>query len=237
MAVSQPKKQSGQLEDIETLVGDESLYTVRTPNSTRRYRQPPRYDSMDEPITRPGTGTFIQPRRASRASHPGNGVTSKAIDPSLLSPAGRRMGHFPWLTLLLGMALMALLVVGVGKFGTWWQIHQDDVTYGRPRTFQLDAVVGHNDSASNPTHFIFMNLNRHVIIIEMPGGDASHARVYLGPVLFGDGQDLTPVTGTIKDVNGDGKPDLIVSIQDQRIVFINTGTGFRPLRPGERIHL
>lgn len=147
------------------------------------------------------------------------------------------MGHFPWLTLLLGMALMALLVVGVGKFGTWWQIHQDDVTYGRPRTFQLDAVVGHNDSASNPTHFIFMNLNRHVIIIEMPGGDASHARVYLGPVLFGDGQDLTPVTGTIKDVNGDGKPDLIVSIQDQRIVFINTGTGFRPLRPGERVHL
>lgn len=238
MAVSQSKQQSGQLEDEDMLVGDESLYVVRTPNSTRRYRQPTRHDSIDEPITRPGTGTFIQPRRASRNSHPGNGVTSKAIDPSLPSLTGRRrMGHFPWLTLLLGMALMALLVVGVGKFGTWWQIHQDDVTYGRPRTFQLDAVVGHNDSASNPTHFIFMNLNRHVIIIEMPGGDASHARVYLGPVLFGDGQDLTPVTGTIKDVNGDGKPDLIVSIQDQRIVFINTGTGFRPLRPGEHVNL
>jgi hypothetical protein len=82
-----------------------------------------------------------------------------------------------------------------------------------------------------------MNLNRHVIIIEMPGGDASHARVYLGPVLFGDGQDLTPVTGEIRDVNGDGKPDLIVFIQDQRIVFINTGTAFRPLQPGERVKL
>jgi hypothetical protein len=236
MAVSQTKKQSGPLDDVDELVGDESLYVVRTPNSTRRYRQPPGRDSIDEPITRPGAGTFIQPRRASRGSHPGNGVTSKAIDPSLSSQRGHRR-QFPWLTLLLGMALMALLVVGVGKFGTWWQIHQDDVTYGRPRTFQLDAVVGHNDSASNPTHFIFMNLNRHVIIIEMPGGDASHARVYLGPVLFGDGQDLTPVTGEIKDVNGDGKPDLVVFIQDQRIVFINTGSAFRPLQPGERVKL
>ncbi len=237
MAVSQSKKQSGQLEDIDALVGDESLYVVRTPNSTRRYRQPTQHDTLDEPVTRPGgSGAFIQPRRASRTSNPG--VTSKAVDPSLppLTKPGR-LGHFPWMTLILGMALMALLVIGLSKFGTWWQIHQDDVTYGRPRTFQLDAVVGHNDSPSNPTHFIFMNLNRHVIIIEMPGGDATHSRVYLGPVLFGDGQDLTPVTGTIKDVNGDSKPDLIVYIQDQRLVFINTGTGFRPLQPGEHVNL
>ncbi|HLI05826.1 MAG TPA: hypothetical protein VKV40_04590 [Ktedonobacteraceae bacterium] len=236
MAVSRSKRQSGQLEDIEALVGDESLYVMRTPNSTRRYRQPTHHDTIEEPITRPGSGAFIQPRRASLHSNPG--ITSKAVDPSL-PPLTKhsRLGHFPWVTLILGMALMALLVIGLSKFGTWWQIHQDDVTYGRPRTFQLDAVVGHDDSPGNPTHFIFMNLNRHVIIIEMPGGDATHARVYLGPVLYGDGQDLTPVTGEVKDVNGDGKPDLIVFIQDQRIVFINTGTSFRPLQPGEHVKL
>jgi hypothetical protein len=135
------------------------------------------------------------------------------------------------------MLVMALLVVGLSKFGAWWQIHQDDVTYGRPRTFQVDAVVGHNDSASSPTHFIFENLRGHIIVIELPGGDATHARVYLGPVLFGDGQDLIPVTGTIKDVNGDGKPDLVIDIQGQHIVFINTGTQFRPLQPGEHVNL
>src|SRR2546425_1583080 len=42
--------------------------------------------------------------------------------------------------------------------------------YGRPRTFQTDAVVGHNDSAASPSHFIAINLNRHVEVIECPGG-------------------------------------------------------------------
>ena len=52
-------------------------------------------------------------------------------------------------------------------------------------------------------------------------------RVFMGPVLFGDGQDLTPVTGEIRDVNGDGKPDLIVHILNEQIVFLNDGTTFR----------
>jgi hypothetical protein len=38
-------------------------------------------------------------------------------------------------------------------------------------------------------------------------------------------------------VNGDGKPDMIVHIQDQRVVFINTGTEFRPQQPGDQVHL
>ena len=116
-------------------------------------------------------------------------------------------------------------------------MHQDDATYGRPRTYQVDAVVGHNDSPSNPSHFIFLNLNRQVIVTELPGGDTTHARIYNGPTLFGDGQDLTPITAEFKDVNGDGKPDMIVHIQDQRLVFINDGTQFRPQKPGEQVHL
>ncbi len=39
-----------------------------------------------------------------------------------------------------------------------------------PRTFQVDAVVGHNDSATNPSHFIAMNLNGR---IEMGYGNDS----------------------------------------------------------------
>ncbi len=113
-------------------------------------------------------------------------------------------------------------------FGSWWQTYQNDLHYGRPRTSQLDAVVGHSDSAINQTHFIFLNLNRHVEIIEIPGGDATHMRVFMGPVLFGDGQDLTPVTGEIRDVNGDGKPDMIVHILNEQIVFLNNGTTFVP---------
>ncbi len=65
----------------------------------------------------------------------------------------------------------------------------------------------------------------------------THARIYNGPTLFGDGQDLTPVTAEFGDVNGDGKPDMIVHIQDQRLVFINDGTQFRPLQQGEHVNL
>jgi len=39
----------------------------------------------------------------------------------------------------------------------------------------------------------------------------------------------------VGDFNGDGKLDLVLYVQDQRIVFINDGTQFRPLKPGERI--
>lgn len=241
MAVAQPRRSGPmqkQVGDAVELEDDDEIYTVRMPNSARRYRQPVSRDTLDDSPVRQGQPRLV-PRRRASLSNPGNGTASKALDPDLAAlPKGhKRVGHFSWLAVLLGMMVMALLVVGLSKFGLWWQIHQDDVTYGRPRTFQMDAVVGHNDSASNPTHFIFMNLNRHVLIIEMPGDDASHARVYLGPVLYGDGQDLTPVTGEIKDVNGDGKPDLIVHIQDQRIVFINDGTQFRPLQQGEKVSL
>ena len=56
-------------------------------------------------------------------------------------------------------------------------------------------------------------------------------------MLIGQGQDLTPVTLTFKDVNGDGKPDMIVNVQDSHFVYINENGAFRPARPNENIQL
>lgn len=139
-----------------------------------------------------------------------------------------RLGRKPIVALLIGMVVAILLVMVFGAFSSWWHVYQDDIHYGRPRTYQIDAVVGHDDSKANPTHFIFLNLHRHVEVIEIDGGDPAHTHIYVGPVLFGDGQDLTPITGEIRDVNGDGKPDLIVHIQNQEIIYINNGTIFVP---------
>jgi len=213
---------------------DDRVYMTRSPSSVRKYRQPVQQDALEGPSA--PQGPFIQRRRASSGLNTGNGITSRAISPSTL---GERQNKrlFSLLGILLGMVVAAVLVIGLSSFGAWWQVHQDDMQYGRPRTFQFNAVVGHNDSASNPTHLIIINLNRHVEIIEFPGGDGTHARIYLGPTLFGNGQDLTPVTAETRDLNGDGKPDLILHIQDQRVVFINDGTEFRPLKPGEHINL
>ena len=154
-------------------------------------------------------------------------------------PTRRRRGlHLHWLAILgIGMVFMLALVVIGNAVSTWWTIHQDDATYGRPRTFQIDAVVGHNDSTENPSHFEAINLNRHVIVIELPGGDSSKARIYNITTLFGNGQELTPVTLSFKDVNNDGLLDMEVHIQGQTIVFINENGQFRPLKPTEHVHL
>src|SRR5579864_4830677 len=186
--------------DIGDIGEEDQYYVTRSHTSIRRYDLPPLRDALEDPETQ--TGTVIRRRRS--AINPdkqvtGGRITSKAVVPPITKtpttsplhlPGGlRRIKGIPLVAVLLGMVVTVALVMSFSAIGNWWQIHQDDVTYGRPRTFQIDAVVGHNDSPVNPSHFIFMNLNRHVVIIELPGGDASHSRIYSGPTLFGNGQD------------------------------------------------
>jgi hypothetical protein len=220
---------------------DDEFYVTRMPSSARRYRPTPPVQSQTatqqaskepttkEPYTKePNTqGVLIQRRRSSLSPKNTNGIASNAITLSG-KQVQRSTRRFPLVAILVGVVLTIVLFMSISALASWWHGYQEDILYGRPRTFQLDAVVGHSDSVTHKTHFIFLNLNRHVEIIEIPGGDATHTRIFIGPVLFGDGQDLTPVTGEIRDVNGDGKPDLIVHIQDEQIVYLNNGTTFVP---------
>ena len=132
-----------------------------------------------------------------------------------------------WLLFIgLGMLTMG---GGLVPYPTSWCLVDERAayaTYQYPRMYQADAVVGHGDSADHPTHFLFENLRGQIFIIELPAGDYTHAKFYKGPTLFSDNADQIPVTAEFKDVNGDGKVDIILHIQDQRIVFY-TGTGFK----------
>jgi hypothetical protein len=114
-------------------------------------------------------------------------------------PPTRRL-HWSFI-LGVGMILMLALWV-LGSYAlSWWQNHQLDSTYGMPRTYQTDQVVGHADSTEHPTHCIAINLNAHITIIEIPGGNNVHARIYSGPTLYSDNGDQTPVTLEFYDVN------------------------------------
>ncbi|QBD82247.1 hypothetical protein EPA93_42225 [Ktedonosporobacter rubrisoli] len=148
--------------------------------------------------------------------------------------------HFPlhWL-FYAGIALMFMLIgwIGLGLLTSWWQGVQDDWQYGHPRTFQIDAVVGHHDSTRSPSHFTVWNLKGRLVIVEFPAGDVTHATICVGPVLTGVGQDQIPATLQFKDVNHDGKPDMIVSVRELRYVFINENGSFRPLKPGEAVQM
>lgn len=178
---------------------DDSYYETRLPTSARRYTQP------RQQVIQQGNKRLVIHNK------PPPGI------------------HMHWSLILgLGMVLMiALWIVGSAAV-SWWTNRQLDSIYGMPRTFQTDQVVGHMDSLEHPTHFMAVNLHSHIIITELPGGDAAHARIYSGPILFSENGDTIPVTLEFKDANGDGKPDMIVHIGDQSIVYVNDGTQFKP---------
>jgi hypothetical protein len=225
METTQARKRGRPAEyDVED---DDEFYVTRMPSSTRRYRSAPpvQQEASNEPDIQ--NGVLIQRRRSSLSPKHTNGIASSAVT-SYGTQVQRSTRRFPLIAILVGVALTVVLFMSLSALGSWWYTYQNDIHYGRPRTSQLDAVVGHGDSPTHKTHFIFINLNRHVEIIEIPGGDATRTRIFLGPVLFGDGQDLTPVTGEIRDLNGNGKPDLILHIQNEQIVFLNNGTTFIP---------
>ncbi len=142
-----------------------------------------------------------------------------------------------WMAILgIGMCVMLVLWILGSVMLAWWHDKQDDLTYGRPRTFQIDAVVGHND-ASTQSHFIAINLHRQIEVLECPGGDCSKAVVYIGPLLMGADQGLDPVTLEFKDVNRDGKLDMLIHVRDQTVVFLNDTGKFRPVRSEDHIFL
>jgi len=152
-------------------------------------------------------------------------------------PTQQKRGKHWMVYLGLGMLFMLALWVAGSMAVNWIEIKLDDMSYGYPRTFHNDAVVGHSDSPQNPSHFIALNLNRHVEIIEFPGGDPAKARVFLGPTLVGDNQELTPITLSFKNVSENGKLDMLIHIQDQVIVMVNDNGTFRPGKPSDHIHV
>jgi hypothetical protein len=239
-------------------------FSTRMPSSARRYHSDTRIESgrtradvqamtIVRNPQRSGHRNAIPPRSTATqtnvsAIHTGQRTTGPVETEDVIPHRSRSLSlrpqpsfnwsRFHW-SIYVGLAMLVMLIgwIALSSIASWWQVTQDDWHYGRPRTFQINYVVGHNDSPANPSHFIALNLNRHVEIIEMPGGDAAMAKIYVGPVLIGQGQDLAVVKLSFKDVNGDGKPDMIVSIQDSRFVFINENGIFRPTRPGENIQI
>jgi hypothetical protein len=145
-------------------------------------------------------------------------------------PHRHRRPH--WL-LRLGLALSLLFLswLLLVEAATWTQHALDTLHYGYPRTYQTDAVVGHGDSPAHPSHFIALNLDGHLEVIELAGGNPAHAHIYVGPTLTGTEAAQVPVTIAFQDINGDGRPDLLLLFNGIQVVYLNTGTSFQPLHP------
>ena len=130
-----------------------------------------------------------------------------------------------------------LVLVGVGMLVTVvvWLVSQavvpwamktaDDVRYGYPRTTQEDHDVGHEQGGIS-SHFVAMNLQGQITVVELPGGNLKGAQLLVGPRLLGPGADLAPVR---LDFVGESKhPDLEVVVQGVQVRFHNTGKAYVP---------
>ena len=214
-------------------------FTQQQARVTQTY--PPDFEDEDLPSSRP-------PRSAMRYQdtlpHQYRGQTVLPAPPEHLRRQ-RLTGHAPgqqqraprrgrkhWsVYLVTGMATMTALVISLYSLGSWWQHVQDDWTYGMPRTYQTDAVVGHNhDSRAHPSHFLALNLRGQVEVFELPAGDPTKVRAFLGPTISGNGADQAVVTISFADLDHDGTPDMILHYGDSEEVLYNKGGMF--LLPG-----
>lgn len=136
-----------------------------------------------------------------------------------------------------GILVLLAASVLLSSLMNWGQILWDDIQYGRPRTFHLTANLGRPEEALAPTHLIAMNLDRQVVIFEIPGGDASQVRTIPGPYLFGADEDLTPVRMRLDDLNSDGVTDLVVRVKNEEMVYLNRDGTFGLITAEERQQL
>ncbi len=196
-----------------------------TPKSTLRHRPILSDTTREEPP---------RVRRASRTQARQPDAKTAAPEIPAWKPAtrlrSRRRPRVPLVGIGIGMVI-AVLVVALGQLVVGWMGNAwNELHYGYPRTYQVDAFVGH-ETGKAPSHFLALNLKGQIEIIELPGGDASHAKIYLGPHLYGPNADLVPVTLQFVDRRHDGHPDMLVLFQGERLVFRNTQGTFQPPSP------
>ncbi|MCS6880644.1 MAG: VCBS repeat-containing protein [Oscillochloridaceae bacterium] len=153
-------------------------------------------------------------------------VTSRELA-GRLPAAPRRPGLGVAYVLTFLLAALAVHVL-VGAVVERARIALDDLRYGRPRTAHVTGYVGHGaEGAGRPTHIVAMNLDRQVVVLELPGSDPQQARSLPGPYLFGSRQDLEPVVLSLLDMDGDGLNDLVLTVSNERVVYLNREGAFR----------
>jgi hypothetical protein len=207
---------------------DPRYYDTRLPTSSRRYQ------SIPDVTTTKGNVKVVehyhdQPLRAHRQHLPPPRQHERYTDEieQINSIPHRRLHPLAWL----GMFGVFLVLgwIGLNVVTSWYQSVHDDWTYGKQRHFEINAVVGHGDSQTNPSHLTAENNNGQIIVIELPGGNVNKAKIYQIETVPGNAGN-PPVTLSFQDINADGKPDMLVQIGDGSailyVTLFNNGTEF-----------
>jgi hypothetical protein len=231
-----------QKHDTIYVPAEDNLYNTRLPSSARTYKAPPTPAQTRTKkrvvmrVTEHDGPPPIPTPRASRVTGEASGQKSAKYpqspahqQPVLQKSPSLRL-HWLFYVGSILLASVTLWIAGSCAF-SWLQSEYDNLTYGTPRTFQIDQDVKHG----GVSHFTVENLNGNIIVIEVDQSNLAQSRLYQGPVFSGPGTDDYIATLAFKDVNGDNKPDMIIKVGNGRYVYINTGNGFRPSTPADKI--
>lgn len=186
-------------DDIDIAYADKH---TRLPNSARRYHR-------DTEETLPALVTVKE-------------VTQK---PTLIS-----FQHFVVAcvgVLVSAMLCAALWIIAIAPALTNWS---DTNTYGYPRIFRTEANVGHYSTASR---FLGINNGGIIEVLEYPkdsepkDSNTGQPKMYVVTHVVGPNSDLIPVSSiSFVDVQHNGKPEMLVVVQNVQYQFNNTGNGF-----------
>ena len=233
-----PRRQQPYRSDEGLIEEDDALYEQRGHSTARRYQAP-------SPAVHTRTVMRVThhqaPPRVQRASRqaqepPCQQSTRPSVhkQASCLPMPQQAPERVHWLAYVgVGMVLALVVCVAGSSLYQWWQGQRDEMHYGYPRTFQLDANVRHG----GVSHFMVVNLHGHILITEMQLNDLHTTKVYVGPVFSGVGADLQPATVSFQDVNGDGYPDMVIAVGTGRYIMLNDHSAFRPSTPADKIML
>jgi len=128
------------------------------------------------------------------------------------------------------MLLMLFIVISGSLLLGWVQNRLRRSALWTATHVPARRICGH-ETGNVPSHFIALNLQGQIDIIELPGGDATHARMYVGPRIYGTGADLVSVTLRFIDPAHTHHPEMLILFQNTQIVFANVQGTFRPATP------
>jgi hypothetical protein len=208
---------------------DTDQQTGPAPVATRQRRSRPETRA----IAAPDVLDEREQEEASQSARPKR-TTSSVPQRKTTQPVQYTRRMHPLFFIGVGLLATTLLWIGMTQAVAWGTEQYNTLVYGYPRTFQVDAVVGHGDSAQRPSHFIALNLHGFVTIMEFPGGDLSRARELFAASAPGPDADHAVVTLRFIDFNHNGKPDMLVDIGGIQSVLVNTGSTFRAPTPAEQ---
>jgi hypothetical protein len=143
-----------------------------------------------------------------------------------LPPQGKHPMFYIGICLVIMTLFLTCFVLIPPALQKW----SDDRTYGYPRTFQTDVNVGHGGTE----HFLALNNHGIIEVLEIPSNPSTtnQPRLYIIVRLSSQGADLVPATLAFPDINGDGKPDMQVTVVDGSNpsiwILFNNGTTFVP---------